>query len=161
MYDLTIIGLTVLTFASGLSAFGAEHPQLKAFPAAEEGMERYVIVLPHKERGEEDDFRVEIIVGKMMQTDGVNLVRLGYKIEPRPLEGWGYTYYQVTGPGVTASTLMAVPEGTAAVEKFVRATPLLIRYNSRLPVVIYVPEGLEVRYRIWTAPKTADQATSG
>jgi ecotin len=29
--------------------------------------------------------------------------------------------------------------------------PFLIRYNSRLPVVVYVPEGVEVRYRIWTA----------
>jgi ecotin len=28
--------------------------------------------------------------------------------------------------------------------------PYLIRYNSRLPVVVYAPEGVEVRYRIWT-----------
>ena len=38
--------------------------------------------------------------------------------------------------------------------------PELMRYNSRLPLVIYVPQGVEVRYRIWrgddkviTAPK--------
>jgi hypothetical protein len=29
-------------------------------------MERFVIALPHKERGEEDAFQVEIIVGKEM-----------------------------------------------------------------------------------------------
>jgi len=29
--------------------------------------------------------------------------------------------------------------------------PYIIRYNSRLPIVVYVPEGVEVRYRIWTA----------
>jgi ecotin len=29
--------------------------------------------------------------------------------------------------------------------------PYIIRYNSRLPVVVYVPAGVEVRYRIWTA----------
>ncbi len=29
--------------------------------------------------------------------------------------------------------------------------PFLIRYNNRLPVVVYVPEGVEVRYRIWHA----------
>jgi hypothetical protein len=29
--------------------------------------------------------------------------------------------------------------------------PYLIRYNSRLPIVVYVPEGVEVRYRLWTA----------
>jgi ecotin len=27
----------------------------------------------------------------------------------------------------------------------------LIRYNSRLPVVIYVPADAQVRYRIWKA----------
>lgn len=28
--------------------------------------------------------------------------------------------------------------------------PYLIRYNSRMTVVVYVPEDVEVRYRIWT-----------
>ena len=69
---LLIAGLVVLS----VSAFGAEHPELKAFPAAKQGLERFVIVLPEKERGAEDAFRVEIIVGKEMLTDGVNLVRL-------------------------------------------------------------------------------------
>jgi len=29
--------------------------------------------------------------------------------------------------------------------------PYFIRCNSRLPIVVYVPEGVEVRYRIWTS----------
>ena len=34
--------------------------------------------------------------------------------------------------------------------------PYIINYNSQLPVVVYVPEGVEVRYRIWTArPQTS------
>ena len=63
-----------------MPAFSAEHPELKAFPAAKDDMERYVIALPHKEREEEDSFKVEIIVGKEMLTDGVNLVRLANTI---------------------------------------------------------------------------------
>ncbi len=27
--------------------------------------------------------------------------------------------------------------------------PELHRYNSRLPLVVYEPDGVEVRYRIW------------
>ncbi|MEI6399586.1 MAG: ecotin family protein, partial [Pseudomonadota bacterium] len=81
--------------ALNLTAMGADHPELKAFPPAKDKMERFVIVLPHKERGEEDDFKVELIAGKMMPTDGVNLVHLGVSIEPRDLKGWGYTYYNV------------------------------------------------------------------
>jgi serine protease inhibitor ecotin len=53
LIQLLMLGLVVLSVASAR----AEHPQLKAFPAAKEGMERFVIVLPHKERGEEDAFQ--------------------------------------------------------------------------------------------------------
>jgi len=155
--QLLMIGLVVLS----VPAFGAEHPELKAFPAAQEGMERFVIVLPHKERGEEDAFQVELIVGKEMLTDGVNLVRLANTIEARPLEGWGYTYYEVTGSSETVSTMMAPPEGAPQVKKFVTASPLHIAYNSRLPIVVYAPTGYEVRYRIWKAAKTIRKAKRG
>lgn len=144
---LVVIGLLIL---QGVGQ-GADHPELKAFPQAKDGMERFVIVLPHRERGEEEAFKVEIIPGRVMPTDGVNLTRLGTTVEPRPLKGWGYTYYEVTGSDVAMSTMMAVPEGTEQVEQFVQGTPLLVRYNSRLPIVVYAPEGLGIRYRIWQA----------
>ena len=51
------IGLVILS----AGAHGAEPSELKAFPDANEGMERLVIVLPHKERGEEDGFKVELL----------------------------------------------------------------------------------------------------
>ena len=142
-------------------AHGTEHSELKAFPKAKKDMERFVIVLPHKERGEEDDFMVEIIVGKTMLTDGVNQMRLGNIIKSRPLKGWGYTYYEVTGEPAALSTLIGVPEGTAKVKKFVFSSPLKIRYNSRLPIVVYVPKGLKVQYRIWKASETVKKAEKG
>jgi ecotin len=48
---------------------------------------------------------------------------------------------------------MAVDPNAPQVDRFVALVgePYLIRYNSRLPVVVYVPEGAEVRYRIWSA----------
>ncbi len=155
---LTLV-LGLLAF--GGSAFGDEHPELKAFSRAQEGMQRFVIVLPHKERGEEDGFKVELTVGKEMLTDGVNQVRLGNAIEPRTLEGWGYTYYEVTGTSETISTLMAPPEGAPKRKTFVTAAPLHVRYNSRLPIVVYVPSGYEVRYRIWSASETTHKADEG
>ncbi len=154
-----MLALGLLAFC-GL-AFGDDHPELQAFPPAQEGMERFVIVLPHKERGEEDGFKVELTVGKEMLTDGVNQVRLGNAIEPRTLEGWGYTYYEVTGTSETISTLMAPPEGAPKRKAFVTAAPLQVRYNSRLPLVVYAPSGYEVRYRIWSASETTHKADEG
>ena len=154
---LMIIGLSLFSFM----AFGAEHPELKAFPSAIDGMERFVIVLPHKDRGKDADFKVELIPGKVMLTDGVNQMRHGTTIEPQPLIGWGYTYYEVTGQDVAMSTMMAVAEGGQKIERFVPGTSLLIRYNSRLPIVIYAPNGYEVRYRIWSTTKTTEKAEKG
>lgn len=62
------IALAQLLIASvvvqSAAVFASEHPELKAFPLAEEGFERFVITLPHEERGEDDAYGVEIIVGR-------------------------------------------------------------------------------------------------
>ena len=132
----------------------ANHKYLKAFPKAAGGMSRFVIVLPDKTRGQEGAFKVELIVGRMMDTDGVNQMFLSGKLEPKPLKGWGFTYYQAK-LGPVASSLIGVPPGTPSVHKFVQGPSQLIRYNSRIPIVVYVPKGAEVRYRIWSAtPET-------
>lgn len=148
----SISTLSVMLMFGMLSLSMAEEKDyLHAFPAAEEGMVRYVIRLPHKERGEEDAFRIELLVGKEMMTDGVNRVRLGGEIKAMPLKGWGFTYYEVKKLGPGASTLIGVPPGTPKVKKFVNGPSLQIRYNSRVPIVVYVPKDAEVKFRIWKA----------
>lgn len=154
---LLIVGLILFKTL----AFGADHPQLKAFPVAKEGMNRYVIVLQQKEQNKEDSCKVEIIVGKEMLTNDINLIRLGNTIKQSTLDGWGYTYYELTGSSEILSTMMAAPEGTPMVNKFVTASPLLIPYNSRLPIVVYVPENYEVQYRIWKASELTLKAEKG
>ena len=143
----------MLSFVSLLVgvANAADHKNLKAFPNPAKGMARYVIELPHKDRGEENAFKVELIVGKMMLTDGVNRMFMGGKLESKSLKGWGFTYYEVAKLGPAASTLIGVPPGTPKVEKFVAGPSQLIRYNSRIPIVVYVPVGGVVHYRIWAA----------
>lgn len=56
-----------------------------------------------------------------------------------------------------AGTQMAIDPNAPKLNRFITlgGEPYLIRYNSRLPVVVYAPEGVEVRYRIWIAePET-------
>jgi ecotin len=146
---LTRLAMLFAFFAS--SALGSEHPQLEPFPEPAEDQTRFVIALPEMARGEDDNFSVELITGRTIRTDGINRYRMDTSLKPQPLEGWGYTFYEMAGTGQTSSTRMAVPEGTAEVMAFVGGTPLTIRFNSRLPIVVYVPSGFEVRYRIWAA----------
>lgn len=142
----------VFLFSSVVS--GEEHEYLKAFPATSEGMTRFVLELPNKERDEENAFLVELLVGKTIETDGINEYFIGGTIAEQPLKGWGFTYYEIKKLGPVGSTKIAVPAGKPAVTKFVSGPKKMIPYNSRVPIVIYVPEGAEVKYRIFEAGKT-------
>lgn len=124
---------------------------MEAFPPAEAGMVRYVMEVPKQE--DESAFKVELTVGKTVQTDARNRYFLGGEIVEETIEGWGFPRFVVRELGPMAGTLMAVDPDAPKVSRFIilGGEPFLIRYNSRLPVVVYVPEGVEVRYRIWTA----------
>jgi ecotin len=141
---------TVLLFLFAVPA-GQAADNMKAFPAAGEGMVRYVLQLPAQ--ADETGFKVELIVGKTVETDAGNRYFFGGRIEEDTIKGWGFTRYTVSRLGPMAGTLMAVDPDAPKVARFITlgGAPFIIRYNSRLPVVVYVPEGVEVRYRIWTA----------
>jgi len=131
-----------------------------AYPQAPEGMERKVILLPHKERGEEDGFQVEIVVGRTIVTDGINRYMLGGELREVDIPGWGFTYWRAEGPlDNAAQTQMAGPQKPAP--QFVAGPRRLVRYNSRLPLVVMVPAGCEVRWRIWRADADFKTAAGG
>jgi ecotin len=121
-----------------------------AYPKAPEGMTRKVILLPHKERGEEDDFQVEIVVGKSIVTDGINTYGFGGDLREVDIPGWGFSYWQAEGKFDAPMQTLIGGAGTAT-PKFVAGPRRLVRYNSRLPLVVMVPEGCEVRWRTWKA----------
>ena len=124
---------------------------MKAFPPAEEGMIRNVIQLPKQD--DESAFKLELIVGKTVQTDPENRYFFSGSIKRETIKGWGFSLYTVSKFGPMAGTLMAVDPNAPKVDRFITlgGEPYLIHYNSRLPVVVYTPEGVEVRYRIWSA----------
>lgn len=124
---------------------------LKAFPPPAEGMVRHILQLPKLD--DESLFKVELIVGKTVLLDSKNSYFFGGAIEEETIEGWGFPKYVLKDLGPMGGTLMAVDPNEPKVSRFVTVggEPYLIRYNSRLPVVVYVPEGAELRYRIWRA----------
>lgn len=129
------------------------------YPQAEKGMKRQVIQLPSQE--DESGYKVELLIGKTLEVD-CNQHRLGGQLESKTLEGWGYDYYvfdKVTSP---VSTMMACPDGKKE-EKFVTAylgENSLLRYNSKLPIVVYTPDTVDVKYRIWKAEEKIENAVT-
>uniref|UniRef100_Q01NS3 Proteinase inhibitor I11, ecotin n=1 Tax=Solibacter usitatus (strain Ellin6076) TaxID=234267 RepID=Q01NS3_SOLUE len=148
---MRLVRFAVFLILASLPAFGAD--DLKAFPPAEKGMTRYVIRL--RQEKNEAALKVELIVGKTVKTDPGNRYFFAGKLETESIPGWGYDRYILRKLGPMAGTLMAVDPNAPQVERFISGSgETMPRYNSRLPVVVYVPEGVEVRYRVWSAGAT-------
>jgi ecotin len=134
---------------------------MKAFPPADEGMTRHVLMLPPHEQ--EDSLRVELQIGKTVSTDPHNRFFFGGTLRAVNIEGWGFTRYVLAELGPMAGTLMAVDPDVPKVDRFIMlgGETQLLRYNSRLPLVVYVPKGVEVRHRIWQAAPEAKPVPQG
>ncbi|KDB05827.1 Proteinase inhibitor I11, ecotin domain containing protein [Burkholderia sp. lig30] len=142
--------------AAPADAAGVPAEAIKMFPPPADGQQRMVIGLPAL--GDEADARVELMVGKTLQAD-CNQHWFGGELTAETVQGWGYTYYRLGDVKGPVSTMMACP-GQTPREQFVqvRGDDMLLRYNSRLPLVVYVPDGFEVRYRVWRAAREAGKA---
>jgi ecotin len=147
----TIESFVLLTVASFSLAFAAD--DMKAFPPPEEGMTRHVIRLPKQK--DEAAFKVELVIGKTVRTDSQNHYFFGGALETENIPGWGFDRYILRKLGPMAGTLMAVDPDAPQVERFISlGGETILRYNSRLPLVVYVPASIEVRYRFWRAGPT-------
>ncbi len=131
-----------------------EKLQIDMFPKAKEGYKQVYIQLPVAKN--EDQLKVEFFVGAEKELDCNRHFMIG-EIKTQDLQGWGYPYYDVESKGEVGGTLMACPDKKLT-KQFVTLTPEIVRYNSKLPLVFYVPKGMEVRYRIWRADSTMNRA---
>jgi ecotin len=154
----TLLSIALLMFVS-TSTNAADY--MKAFPPAAPGMIRYMISLPPLE--DESAIKVELVVGKTVNVDERNRYFFGAKLEKETIRGWGFDRYILRKLGPIASTLVAIDPNAPKVDRFVTLSgePRLVGYNSRLPLVVYVPTGVEVRYRLWRADPNATTAQQG
>lgn len=158
-FAIALLAAAYVSTSAFASETSKEQPLEKVapYPQAEKGMKRQVIQLPVQQ--DEANFKVELLIGQTLEVD-CNQHRLGGQLESKTLEGWGYDYYvfdKVTSP---VSTMMACPDGKKE-KKFVTAylgDNSLLRYNSKLPIVVYTPENIDVKYRVWKADETIGQA---
>ena len=158
MGSLRAYATTGLIIASlSTLAHAAKLEDVAPYPKAEAGFTRQVIHLPKQEN--EENFQVEILAGKTLEVD-CNRPKLGGVLDEKNLQGWGYPFYRLESVNGPTSTLMACPDGKTR-EDFVPVVGdgFVLRYNSKLPIVVYVPKDVEVRYRIWSASTTVEKAS--
>lgn len=145
---LCIMAALCLPFSAALA-----DDDLKPYPVPEAGQKRVVIRLP--EVAQPDEHKVEILFGKRLSVD-CNRHSIGARVSSRIAKGWGYPYLVLEKLGPPIATRMACPPEQARREELVPIRSQYpdttwLRYNAKLPVVVYVPEEVEVTYRIWSA----------
>jgi ecotin len=144
----------------GVPAAGLAADDLEPFPKAASGYRRVVIRLPAVDTP--DDRRVELIFGKAMEVD-CNRYGLSAQLTRTAAPGWGYEYFVLGNISGPASTLMACPADEPRRTAFVRigfgrddTQHRWQRDNPKRPIVVHLPHGIELHYRIWSAdPQTA------
>jgi ecotin len=114
------LGLSLIVACTAIFPASAESEaerNLKAFPPADAGMTRHVLMLPTHEQ--EDSLRVELKIGKTVKIDAENRYFFGGNLQAVNIEGWGFTRYLLAELGPMAGTLMAVSPETPKVERFI------------------------------------------
>ena len=157
MMKRMLLGLALALVTMSLHAADAHKDRYAMFPQAEKGYVRYIVEVPKTEN--DYDHKVELLIGKNMMVD-CNYHSFSGKIEKLPLKGWGYSYYRVSDikSGPTTMRACREPRKEAFITVYLPQETQLMRYNSRLGTVIYVPEEFEVHYRIWNAEEDIQKA---
>jgi len=155
-----LLGAALLAAAllpPGIAAAGG--PDLRGYPAPAAGERRWLIELPAQPPASPDprlsrdaaDWRGELVVGREQLVD-CNVHRLAGELRPEPLPALGTSLYRVSGGTATLSTRRACP-GEMPKRRFVPigGKPFVVPYNASLPIVLYAPRDLQVRWRLWKA----------
>lgn len=129
---------------------------LSIYPKPEKSYKQMVIEVPHSNN--DDAKKIEFAVGKWMEVDICNKHSLQGSLEQKVLKGWGYSYYVFKSNGNNISTQMACLDSNK-VDQFITAQPQITRYNGISPIVIYVPEGFDVQFKIYKAEADIYQAS--
>jgi len=113
------------------------------FPASIEGMKQFII----NPSAEGKKLIIEFYAGKEQLVD-CNRHRLSGDFLEKQVEGFGVSYYLFEGSGAVFSTKMGCPDYEKQIE-FIASSSIRVIHNEKTPLVLYVPEGLEIRYSIW------------
>ena len=151
-----------LSALAALAGVAIPRLNLTGYPEPAPGLKRWVIqpsgLLPKSAdpliSAHPLDWRIQLIVGQTVTLD-CNTKRLsGTGMTMRMLpKASGKALFEVKGPVAVISTKMACPDDQPTRTSFLSLgkQPYLVPYNASWPIVVDLPVGTELRWRVWKA----------
>lgn len=143
-----ILSVMAAALVSSCAVATEDLEKIAPYPKAESGMTRHVIQLANQQN--ENNYMVELVIGKTIKADCNHQWFMG-DLDKKTLDGWGYDYYKLDEIKGPASTMMACTK--PAEDRFITTQlgdDAFVRYNSKLPIVVYAPADMDVKYRVWS-----------
>lgn len=110
-----------------------------------------------EQRADETLYKVEIYAVKSQEVDNCNKHFLLGDFELKTLEGHGYPYYIFNSNTQIISTKMGCGDNITKIKNVPSGKTELVKYISALPLVVYAPKDIEIKYKIWKQdPKELD-----
>ncbi len=127
---------------------------LTIFPPIDKLVKHAILLDP---RPNETLYRVEIYAVKSQEVDNCNKHYLIGDFELKTLEGHGYPYYIFNSNTQIISTKMGCGDNITKIKNVPSGKTELVKYISALPLVVYAPKDIEIKYKIWKQdPKELD-----
>ncbi len=161
-----LVGLLASTVAAPLQAI--PRLDLTDYPQPIAGHERWVIQLSGLLPSNPDpalstnpaDWRVQLIVGRSIKADCNKHWLIGKGLNMERLKGSDQRmlYTLPTKPRVMTTYMACSPDQTHERFLVLGSEPYLVPYNPSYPIVVDVPLGVQLRWRLWKAESSQQQA---
>jgi ecotin len=143
-----ILVLSLVAFAT--ASFAQVKSNVNGYPKPDSKSVQKVITLAPI--ADEDSHYVEIMVGKKTTTDACNTYVLQGELKVDYAQDSHNHFYKFTTDGTIMSSAVGCLD-TKTFEKVAYAQSENVKYDSKNPIVVYVPKGYEVDYKIWSSSK--------
>jgi ecotin len=103
--------------------------------------------------------KIELIIGRYLKVDACRLNWYTGTLQENQVDGFGYYEIRnIKGPYVDPDAIACLEQMKFVQVYFHPENSGFLIYNSRLPIVVYVPDGFKVHYRIWKGYKKTGKA---
>ncbi len=154
--------LTMLCLGAAGPATAIPRLDLSGYPAPAAGLQRWVIqpsgLLPQSSdpliSAHPIDWRVQLIIGKEVEVGCNNTWLSGQALTMKRLpQAAGKALFVLNGPLVVMSTRKLCSPETPRKRSFLTLgkQPYLVPFNASWPIVVDIPHGAQLRWRVWKA----------